>query len=63
MIPMFTISEEEVKDLISATDYSEALTITAGTEDVRSACEEAIAYGFRAVVAFPQYTGLSLIHI
>lgn len=58
MIPMYTISEEEVKDLISATDYSEALTITAGTEDVRSACEEAIAYGFRAVVAFPQYTGL-----
>ena len=55
---MFQVTEEEIKGLILATDYSEALTITAGKEDVRSACEEAIRYDFRAVVAFPQYTGL-----
>lgn len=58
MNPMFSITDEEIKGLISATDYSEALTITAGREDVRSACEEAIRYGFRAVVAFPQYIGI-----
>jgi deoxyribose-phosphate aldolase len=44
--------------LVSAVDYSEALTITATEEDARSACETARQYGFRAVVAFPQYLGI-----
>ena len=55
---MFGIEDEEIRNLISATDYSEALTITASREEVRSACESARKYGFRAVVAFPQYIGL-----
>lgn len=55
---MFGVSDEEIKKLISAVDYSEALTITATKEDVQSACEDARKYGFRAVVAFPQYIGV-----
>ncbi len=44
--------------LISAIDYSEALTITATKEDVQNTCKAARMYGFRAVVAFPQYIGV-----
>ena len=55
---MFGIEDEEIRNLIAATDYSEALTITASREEVQSACESARKYGFRAVVAFPQYIGL-----
>jgi deoxyribose-phosphate aldolase len=55
---MFGIKENEIKNLISAVDYSEALSITATTDQVRSACEDAKRYGFRAVVAFPQYLGI-----
>ncbi|KPL12529.1 MAG: hypothetical protein AMS26_17265 [Bacteroides sp. SM23_62] len=55
---MFGIRDEEIKSLISAIDYSEALSITATKNEVQSACEEAKMYGFRAVVAFPQYIGL-----
>jgi deoxyribose-phosphate aldolase len=55
---MYSITQEEVTRLISATDYSEALTITATPGDVRSVCETAKAYGFRAVVAFPQHIGV-----
>jgi len=55
---MFGIKNEEIEGLIAATDYSEALTITATKNDVQSACEAAKMYGFRAVVAFPQYSGL-----
>ena len=55
---MIGIKDEEVKSLISAIDYSEALTITATKDEVLSACEDAKMYGFRAVVAFPQYLGL-----
>jgi deoxyribose-phosphate aldolase len=55
---MIGIRDEEIKSLVSATDYSEALTITAAKDEVQSACEEAKMYGFRAVVAFPQYIGL-----
>jgi len=50
---MLNIRDEEIKGLVSATDYSEALTITATEDDVQSACESAKMYGFRAVVAFP----------
>jgi len=55
---MFGIGDEEIKNLIAAIDYSEALSITATKDIVLSACEEAKMYGFRAVVAFPQYVGL-----
>ncbi len=55
---MFGITNEEIKSLISVTDYSEALTITSTKEDVVAACDAAKMYGFRAVVAFPQYIGL-----
>ncbi len=55
---MFGITDEEIKGLISAIDYSEVLTITATKDEVQSACEDAKLYGFRAVVAFPQYLGV-----
>ncbi len=55
---MFGISNEEIKNLVSATDYSEALSITATRDHVLAACEDAKRYGFRAVVAFPQYLGV-----
>ena len=55
---MFGIKEEEIKSLIPVIDYAEALTITATREEVLTPCEEAKMYGFRAVVAFPQYIGI-----
>src|SRR5210317_2249421 len=55
---MFGIKEEEIKSLISVIDYAEALTITSTSDDVLTTCEEAKMYGFRAVVAFPQYIGI-----
>jgi deoxyribose-phosphate aldolase len=55
---MYGVTEEEIRKLVSVIDYSEVLTITASKEDVRTACEIAKAYGFRAVVAFPQYLGI-----
>ena len=55
---MHTIHREEIQKLVSHVDYSEALTITAGEEDVKLACEDARQFGFRAVVAFPQYLGV-----
>jgi len=55
---MFGITDEEIKSLVSVIDYSEVLTITATKDEVQSACEDAKLYGFRAVVAFPQYLGV-----
>ena len=55
---MYGITDEEIRNLVAVTDYSEALTITATQADAQSACEVAKAYGFRAVVAFPQYIGI-----
>ncbi len=55
---MYGVTEEEIKRLVSVIDYSEALTITATQDDVKAACEAAKEYGFRAVVAFPQYLGI-----
>ena len=55
---MFGIKENEIENLISAVDYSEALSITATKDQVQTACEDAKRYGFRAVVAFPQYIGI-----
>ncbi|NOZ23995.1 MAG: deoxyribose-phosphate aldolase [Planctomycetes bacterium] len=55
---MYGVTDEEVRNLVSAIDYSEALTITASQDDVREACAVARRYGFRAVVAFPQHIGI-----
>ena len=55
---MWNISKEEVQKLVAAIDYSEALTITATEKDVVEACEAGRNYGFRAVVAFPQFIGV-----
>ena len=55
---MNDIIPDEVQQLVSAIDYSEALAITATDRDVRAACAAAKRYGFRAVVAFPQYLGV-----
>jgi deoxyribose-phosphate aldolase len=55
---MFGVTDREIKRLVSAIDYSEALTITATQDDVKAACEAAKEYGFRAVVAFPQHLGV-----
>lgn len=55
---MFGITDEEIKGLVSAVDYSEVLSITATKDKIESACEDAKNYGFRAVVAFPQYLGI-----
>jgi len=52
------ISREEVAELVSVIDYSDALDITASEADVRNACRIARLYGFRAVVAFPQFLGI-----
>jgi deoxyribose-phosphate aldolase len=51
------IVREDIRRLVKAVDYSESLTITAGEPEVRSACSDAKRYGFRAVVAFPQFLG------
>jgi len=50
---VYGVTEKEIKQLISVIDYSEALTITASENAVCEACEMALKYGFRAVVAFP----------
>lgn len=55
---MIGITQAEIQHLVSAVDYSEALSITATEEDVRAACRAAKRYGFRAVVAFPQLLGI-----
>jgi deoxyribose-phosphate aldolase len=52
------VTQDEIRRLVCAVDYSEALTITATQEEVRRACATAKRYGFRAVVAFPQYLGI-----
>jgi len=52
------VTEEEIRRLIPAIDYSEALSITATSRDAREACRDARKFGFRAVVAFPQYLTL-----
>lgn len=54
---MHAVTSEEITRLVSAVDYSEALTITAGEQDVLLACQAARRYRFRAVVAFPQHLG------
>ncbi|NLS79139.1 MAG: deoxyribose-phosphate aldolase [Chloroflexi bacterium] len=55
---MYGITNDEIAKLVSAVDYSEVLTITAGAAEARAACADAKRFGFRAVVAFPQYLGV-----
>jgi len=55
---MYGVTDEEIRRLIPAIDYSEVLTITASEEEVRAACRLAKQLHFRAVVAFPQYLGV-----
>ena len=55
---MYGIKDDEIKSLLPVIDYAEALTITSTKDDVLASCEDAKLYGFRAVVAFPQYIGL-----
>jgi len=55
---MYSVTNEEIQRLVSAVDYSEALSVTATQGEVRDACETAKQYGFRAVVAFPQHLGI-----
>lgn len=55
---MFGITDEKITRLVSITYYAEPLTITTKKEQVLAAAEDAKRYGFRAVVAFPQYLGL-----
>ena len=55
---MLGTTSQEIQQLVSAVDYSEALSITATEDHVRAACEAAKLYGFRAVVAFPQHLGI-----
>jgi len=52
---MNDISREDKAKLVSAIDYSDVLTVTASETEVREACRPARQYGFRAVVAFPQF--------
>jgi deoxyribose-phosphate aldolase len=55
---MYGVTSEEISQLVAAIDYSDALSVTASQHDVRTACETAKIYGFRAVVAFPQHLGV-----
>ena len=55
MSALHGVTREEVRRLVSSIDYSETLTITASTREVREACVVAKRYRFRAVVSFPQY--------
>jgi deoxyribose-phosphate aldolase len=55
MLTAKSVKPEDIKRLVSVIDYSEALTIMATAKDVASAAADAVKYGFRAVVAHPQY--------
>ena len=55
---MYGITDQEIAKLVPAVDYSQVLTITASAADARAACADAKRFGFRAVVAFPQYLGV-----
>ena len=55
---MWTIKPEEIQKLVSVVDYSEVLTLHAGAKEARAAAEDAVKYGFRAVVAFPWNLGV-----
>lgn len=54
---MLAITRDEIAKLVAAVDYTNALDVTATEKDVRDSCAQARQYGFRAVVALPQYLG------
>jgi len=53
-----SVTNAEISQLVASVDYSEALTLIAGESQVRAVCKDAKRFGFRAVVAFPQYLGI-----
>jgi len=55
---MYGVTNEDIQRVVSAMDYAEALSVTSTEKDVIAACEAGRKYGFRAVVAFPQFLGL-----
>ena len=55
---MEPITREEIRALVAAVDYSEALTITATRDEVQAACAHAKEYGFRSVAVFPHHLDL-----
>lgn len=55
---MHGVTDAEISRLVASVDYSEGLRIESGESEVRAACKDAKRYGFRAVVAFPQYLGV-----
>ena len=55
---MWTVTQSEIQKLLSVIDYSEALTLHAGAKEAQAAAEDAVRYGFRAVVAFPWNLGI-----
>lgn len=56
---VYTVNERDVRRLLPTIDYSEPLKYEATPREVVQACRAGIAYGFRAVVAFP--TNLELV--
>jgi deoxyribose-phosphate aldolase len=52
------VTREEIAGLVAAVDYTNVLSVTATEREVREACAQARQYGFRAVVALPQYLGV-----
>jgi len=55
---MYGITDEEIARLLPAVDYTDVLSVTATEAEVRQACAQARQWGFRAVVALPQYVGV-----
>ena len=55
---MIEITKDEIQRLLAAVDYSEALTIDATEDEVRTACAVAKKYGFRSIAAFPRHLSL-----
>ena len=55
---MISVTNDDIKKLLPAVDYSEALVLHAGYKEALAACEDAKKYGFRAVVSFPSNLGV-----
>ena len=55
---MYGIMREEIDRLVAGVDYTNVLSVSATEREVREACAQARAHGFRAVVALPCYLGV-----
>jgi deoxyribose-phosphate aldolase len=55
---MYNITDDDIRRLVKAVDYTEVLSVAATEAQVRTACAQARPYGFRAVVALPQFLGV-----